>query len=1317
MSYLPLPLATDTLRTTNTSSGFGSNVNTPSSWIPGFGGFTFNLSGNSTPAGFDIDNNGFIYMGMTANSDNSVQLIQYDENNNQTRTLYCRSSYTYVRALAVGPISQCIYMAVEGTNTSGLIILVPDSLPITTTTNYSTVLNPSLSYTDWNSGTVTNLRGVGAAAIVLDSEERMYIKPTPHNSHTGPIYMYPYTGVPNSSTVFTSRLKFTQTYIGVQHWVYHSRLENSISWAQGDNLAGRSVLYLNTLATFVASISGTTLTVSSILSGIIQFGSSIDIVNGWPTPILIRIISQTSGTPGGAGVYTLSVAPETNVASPIKMMSVVINKQMNSHTTPTSGNSSNTFDGLLNVGVPTDPVASSGFSILAYFGYKSISYDPVSNSLYMNADTYQTTNLRIKRVNLSTRQVTTIAGSINRMNYNTPDMYIYAQPILTEKYPLEYGVTKSGNIIYDTAGITPSGYMPLLIGSQYAYFVTNSSGSTPFEQLVRVKKFRANPSCMSGPLTLSSPAVSIFIVYSNTNTSKNIMPHRPEWNTPVISLSGTNDFCVFTGGIVDNTLTVTAITSGTIQIGATINTPLGGFIVSVAAGGGVGSYTVSITQNIPAGTRISASNGIGRVYTGNETATNGPSLGIDTMLPTNVALYTNNTTGTVYRNSESATVNTSVVAPESVPASGIIAKFIGGISGYTLTVTSVISGVIQEGALLNIPGNPTIVSFASNSFGNSGTYMLDTVLTVPNGTMMTASMSPIIPDIVFFSSSQTNINTRINGGATNTRTGTFGQLNTSSIGLGLQPSNISRIQSLLPNYFFDGTICEVIVYNTDLSTDPFRLQLLEGYLAWKWGAQSKLSSAHMFKTVSPTDYIPFAATPITSASVSRVIDYAFSVSWVGGDNAASYSYSLTPAAPEMIVLDNGLSNKSATISGLVARTAYTLTITANNLLGSKTFNVNVTTKSYVGTLWAGLASGTGNGTSVDTLTGPATNARFYDILTGAFDKFNNMYVCQINFGGGSSISGIRVITPNGIVQSIPLNPSNILPGVNVTPSRSGLMVDSNGTIWLAANYCVYRIVPNQFPFVMNSSNLITTTWTITRVMGTGSPPTTNTQVGLATNVPLAQHTSLFFGNNIPSPYIADARGYLRPVVDNGDGTYNLNIINTYLLISKFSDTGYWWGWNDSVNIYMMSNDNRVVTIYNIKSSSFYDITLPNNGNPFIFHAVVDTFGNFYFALNFGGTGGNIYKLNMLNVDLNNSTVMKSVFMNFFTNINTTEPFIKYNANTSNVTFSPAGRFITTSYIQHLLIDSLNNLYVTYWTHPDWVANYNRPYSIYKFTLT
>lgn len=1329
MSYLPLPLATDTFSTSATASQFGTEVNTASSWIPGFGGFDMYLSGNSTPAAMDIDSNGFIYMGLTNQGQGGINIIQYDENNNQTRILYCNGNapapfFSLARALYVGPKSGCIYMAIEWTATgkNGLIILVPDSLPITSTTNYSSVFNPTFRYTDWNTGTTTNLTGYGAAGLLFDSEENMYINPTAGNGATGPLYFYPYTGVPNFSTVFTSTLKFTQTFVGTQSWVFYSKVDNSISWTQGETGAGRFVLYIDTIAKFIATTSLTTLTVTSMISGTIQLNSRIDAVIGFP-PTYIIILSQTSGTPGGAGVYTLSAGIQPDVTSPIKMMSVLVNTQMNSHNTSSSGSTKCTYDGLLNTSVTMDPVASSGIAgmTVSNFAYKSSSYDPVNNSLYVNADINSTDvttagSLRIKRINLFTRQVTTVSGVINYTVITNPTN-IKTQPILTEKFPLEYGIqTSSGSIIYDTPCISSSQYMPFIIGSKYAYFITNSISGSPFSQLVRVKNFRANPSCMSGPLSLSNSAVSVFIVFSNTNSNKNIMPHRPEWNTPVISLSGTRDFCVFTGGIIGNTLTVTAITSGTIQIGATINTPLGGFIVSVASGsttttGGLGVYMVSISQNVAAGTIISASNGIGRVYTGNESASNGPSLGIDTMLPSQISLYANNTTGNVYRNSIVSTVNTTTVSGSTVPGSGILAKFIGAISGTTLTVSSVISGIIQIGAVINITGKPKITAYGASTFGQAGTYSINTSVTFSKA-IITASMPTIVPDVLFFSSSQTAINTRINGSATNTTTGTFTPLNVSSIGLGLQPPNISRLQSLLPNYFFDGTICEVIVYNTDLSTDPFKLQILEGYLAWKWGAQGNLSSSHMFKNVSPTEYIPFPANPITSAVVSNILDNKFTVSWSGGDNAVAYTYNLTPAAPNMVINDTGLTDKTVTISGLVAKTAYTLTITANNILGSKSYNVSITTKSYVGSLWAGLASGVGDGVSSDTFTGSAKNAKFYDVMITAFDKYNNMYLCQAGFTAGSSGAGIRVIASNGNVQTIKLSPTTLIPGAGALAERGCMSIDSNGTIWLNANNYIYRLVPSEFPFVMNSSNIITTTWTITQVMGTGASPSTNTLVGLATTVPIHVNTYFFF-NNIPSPFITDYTGYVRAVTDNGNGTYNLNINNNYLLTNS-SNQGYKWGWNDSVNIYMRCDDGTTLAVYNIKTNSVYTITNPNSSNFSIGHAAVDTYGNFYLLMYTNTQAGSIHKIVTTDVDLNNRNAVTTMFMNFFNNP-TAEPFIKYNANTSGVTYS-AGAFIPTFYFKYILIDSLNNLYVMYWTDPGYIANYNRPYSVHRYVL-
>jgi hypothetical protein len=52
-----------------------------------------------------------------------------------------------------------------------------------------------------------------------------------------------------------------------------------------------------------------------------------------------------------------------------------------------------------------------------------------------------------------------------------------------------------------------------------------------------------------------------------------------------------------------------------------------------------------------------------------------------------------------------------------------------------------------------------------------------------------------------------------------------------------------------PNYLTNGYICEVIAYNSVLST-PNR-QKAEGYLAWKWGLQANLPAGHPYKTAAP----------------------------------------------------------------------------------------------------------------------------------------------------------------------------------------------------------------------------------------------------------------------------------------------------------------------------------------------------------------------------------------------------------------------------------------------------------------------------------
>jgi hypothetical protein len=50
--------------------------------------------------------------------------------------------------------------------------------------------------------------------------------------------------------------------------------------------------------------------------------------------------------------------------------------------------------------------------------------------------------------------------------------------------------------------------------------------------------------------------------------------------------------------------------------------------------------------------------------------------------------------------------------------------------------------------------------------------------------------------------------------------------------------------------FWDRDIAEIIVFNASLT--PFQRQQVEGYLAWKWGLQSRLPASHPFRNAPPS---------------------------------------------------------------------------------------------------------------------------------------------------------------------------------------------------------------------------------------------------------------------------------------------------------------------------------------------------------------------------------------------------------------------------------------------------------------------------------
>jgi hypothetical protein len=84
-------------------------------------------------------------------------------------------------------------------------------------------------------------------------------------------------------------------------------------------------------------------------------------------------------------------------------------------------------------------------------------------------------------------------------------------------------------------------------------------------------------------------------------------------------------------------------------------------------------------------------------------------------------------------------------------------------------------------------------------------------------------------------------------------------------------------------YLTNGYINEVIAYNSVLGTT--QRQLVEGYLAWKWGLTSSLPSTHPFKSVPPGRPSQVAGIPLqVKMSAIRVVQLQYSGTYTTAGN-------------------------------------------------------------------------------------------------------------------------------------------------------------------------------------------------------------------------------------------------------------------------------------------------------------------------------------------------------------------------------------------------------------------------------------------------
>jgi sugar lactone lactonase YvrE len=259
-----------------------------------------------------------------------------------------------------------------------------------------------------------------------------------------------------------------------------------------------------------------------------------------------------------------------------------------------------------------------------------------------------------------------------------------------------------------------------------------------------------------------------------------------------------------------------------------------------------------------------------------------------------------------------------------------------------------------------------------------------------------------------------------NGTSVFSQTGLSSTNNTRIIGLGNSTAPATD--------YFSGTMYEIIVYNTSLNiTDR---QLIEGYLAWKWGIQTSLPANHPYYSAAPLspNYFYTSPTKPTGLAASLITQTSLTLTWSGVIGAQSYTYSfngstVTPAT-------QSLSGQTATFTGLTAGTAYSIIVNSVNSGGSTASNpLSVTTTPSTPT---GLASNTitssgfsiswsnGSGATSNTFTinsNPATPTTYDPVAKtasfgglGAGTTYSVTAVATNSSGSSPASSALSVVT-------------------------------------------------------------------------------------------------------------------------------------------------------------------------------------------------------------------------------------------------------------------------------------------------------------------
>jgi hypothetical protein len=207
------------------------------------------------------------------------------------------------------------------------------------------------------------------------------------------------------------------------------------------------------------------------------------------------------------------------------------------------------------------------------------------------------------------------------------------------------------------------------------------------------------------------------------------------------SINTTAAPAIFDGVIVGTTLVVSSVTSGTLQIGQTIEAAGivdGTIITAFGTGtGGVGTYTVSSSQNLNYDAQFTASitttvmtvTAVAEGVIANNDYVYGSTVSVDTLI-TSLGTGTGGT-GTYNIN------NSQTVGSSTIFAAPVAAVVTASITGTTMTVTAVTSGTLSVGQLIKGTSvqNDTVITALGTGTGSTGTYTVNLSQTVGSTTI------------------------------------------------------------------------------------------------------------------------------------------------------------------------------------------------------------------------------------------------------------------------------------------------------------------------------------------------------------------------------------------------------------------------------------------------------------------------------------------------------------------------------------------------------------------------------------------------------